>query len=211
MDCRYSHLRGHGLMRGYDMSGENILLVGFGGAGLRTFGEFDTLIAGDSSLRDLRQDNLYYLVIVVRRTSMVDFGYGIRKRSDGQRMPFIRNLFLLGGLSGEELNATLSADFLSASKNGEKEPGYIRLCENFWTDLKGLPMCDWMIDGVPVMRGPHPTEAYAMAWYKMGEISDAVRDVVDEMRRRNQMFAGNGLRVYFVADLADGTGRGGAC
>lgn len=190
------------------MSDENILLIGFGGAGLRTLGEFDKLIAEDSSLRDLRQDNLYYLVIDAGQTSMADFGYGIRKRSDGQRMPFVRKLFLPGRLSANDLNATLSADFRSARKNGEKDPGYIRLCENFWTDLKGLPMCDWMIDGVPVMRGPHPTEAYALTWYKMGEISDAVRDVVDEMRRRNQMFAGNGLRVYFVAGLADGTGRG---
>ena len=190
------------------MRDEDILLVGFGGAGLRTLGEFDTLIAGDSSLQDLREDNLYYLVVDANRNSMAGFESGMRKRSDGQRMPYVRNLFLPGRLSGNELNAMLSADFRSARTKGEKSPGYMRLCENFWTDLHGLPMCDWMIDGLPVMRGPHPTESYALAWYKMGEIRDAVRDVVVEMYRRNEPSADRGLRVYFVAGLADRTGRG---
>ena len=190
------------------MRDENILLVGLGGAGLRTLEEFDTLIAGDSSLQDLREDNLYYLVVDANRNSMAGFESGMRKRSDGQRMPYVRNLFLPGRLSGNELNAMLSAYFRSARTNGEKSPGYMRLCENFWTDLHGLPMCDWMLDGVPVMRGPHPTESYALAWYKMGEIRKAVRDAVAEMCRRNEMSAINGLRVYFVAGLADRTGRG---
>ena len=190
------------------MRAEDILLVGFGGAGLRTLGEFDTLIAGDSSLQDLREHNLYYLVVDANRNSMAGFESGIRKRSDGQRMPFVRNLFLLDRLSGDDLNATLTAAFRSARTNGEKSLGYTRLCENFWTDLHGLPMCDWMIDGLPVMRGPHPTESYALAWYKMGEIRDAVRDVVVEMYRRNEPSADRSLRVYFVAGLADRTGRG---
>ena len=71
------------------MSSKPILLVGFGGAGIKTLDAFDDLLASNSSLASNSNDNVYYFVVDTEKAAIQQFQQSIAMRSRGLGSPYV--------------------------------------------------------------------------------------------------------------------------
>ena len=65
----------------------SILLVGFGGSGLRSLEEFDKVIASNPALWEHRRNDIYYLAVDTDGNALSSFEESVVSRNNGGSQP----------------------------------------------------------------------------------------------------------------------------
>ena len=189
------------------MSNNPILLVGFGGSGIRTLDAFDALLAANRSLACNRSDNVYYCVVDTEDVAIRQFQRSIIKRGRGAGCPYVATCCLSQNIQNFDEIVRPVFDRFYGHPN---DAGLSRIREHWWFDADGRPFRG--LDGLNVMygSGTSPSVAFALAWYQMRRIEESLCELIDEIKRRSIYGQSviSRLRIYFVTSLAGGTGRG---
>ncbi len=66
-----------------------ILLIGFGGSGLRTLEAFDRMVAANPELREHRRNDIYYLAVDTDWSALRFFGESVASRNVNADYPYL--------------------------------------------------------------------------------------------------------------------------
>ena len=189
------------------MRSNPFLLVGFGGAGLRTLDAFDAMVAANSSHAHQLRENIYYFAVDTEQAAIQALQESILRRSNGARGPYTTTCCLSQNIQNfDEIVRHVFDRFYGRPD----DVGLSRLREHWWFDADGRPFRGW--DGLNVMDGSgmSPVVAFTLAWHQMRMIEEKVGEILDNIKRRSMdcMDPISRIRIYFVTSLAGGTGRG---
>ena len=189
------------------MRSDPILVIGFGGAGLRTLDAFDAMFTANHFLVRHRRENIYYFAVDTDKEAIQAFQQSILWRGNGAEGPYTTTCCLSQGIQNfDEIVHPVFDRFYGRPD----DTGLSRLREHWWFDADGRPFHGW--DGLNVMHGSgvSPAVAFTLAWRQMRMIEEKVGEILDNMRRRTMDCEDpiSRMRIYFVTSLAGGTGRG---
>ena len=182
------------------------LFIGCGGSGLATLTSLNRLLAQNKGSLPRLEDEVYYLAVDTDLSALDNFERDIREQTGTSPAPFIQRVHLLEGIG--DFDEVISPNFIEPFSLQPRAEGLKRLREHWWHDQNGNPFRPH--GPKPVRGAPCPQVAYGLAWYRLEEIENAVRRIVDRMVAQGDGDSAQlgDMNLVVVAGLSGGTGRG---
>ena len=184
------------------------LLIGCGGTGIKALMSFNKQMAGDTERRYRMWEDVSYLVIDTDSTDIEKFKSGI---SDGMENVGGRNIRPVV----ETVHITRSNDLLNDLVNKyirkqKDEDVLSRLRENWWFNPDGEPYTAIHRRDTGDGAAQCPPISYFFMWDYLPKLEAVINRLLDKIAARNSEDASplSDLRVYMVAGMSGGTGRG---
>ena len=186
------------------------LLIGCGGSGITTLIRLNEFMANDARLREDMAENISYLILDTNSGDLETFRKNINLHMGNNtgKMPIIRTIHTTNGYYSPEEIVNNSFGLL-------KNDADINLMKNYWwyhKDEKGQrPFSGERVGGISGGAGQCCQVSYLAAWSKMDEIGQNIESLLEEICDKvhgSDADPLSHLKVYIVAGLAGGTGRG---
>ena len=180
------------------------LLIGCGGSGITTLMRFNEMLAANRQWRDRLWEEVSYLVV----DTEVDMANSFRKAVDSQlgraKKPLIRLAQITRGY--EQLGEIISPNF-EAEEVAENVP---LLRPFWWFSPDGEPYRAHRRRHIGKGAGQCGPISYMTAWNYLPDFEKDLDGLFADIRRHNigEDAPLSDLRVYIVAGMAGGTGRG---
>lgn len=184
------------------------LLIGCGGTGIKALMSFNKQMAGDTERRYRMWEDVSYLVIDTDSNDIEKFKSGI---SDGMENVGGRNIRPVC----ETVHITNSNDLLNDLvnkyiRNQKDEQVLSRLRENWWFSPDGEPYTAIHRRVTGDGAAQCPPISYMFMWDYLPKLETVIDRLLDKIAARNSEDVSplSDLRVYMVAGMSGGTGRG---
>ena len=184
------------------------LIIGCGGSGITTMTALNRLLVQNPEMLPRMCDEIYYMAVDTEKKALDQFDEDIKSQMGNYAPPFIQTIQLSHNVN--ILNEVIKPNFVDPFSLRPDDPGLARIRENWWFDVNGNPFTAPKVTNLIQGAGQCPPASYGLAWYRLREIGDAVKRIVDRMVGR-----GNGdpeqlrnMNLIVVAGLSGGTGRG---
>ena len=182
------------------------LLIGCGGSGIKTLTRLNELLASNANFREDMAETISYFALDTDQNDLVTFTEDIEFQMGSTASPVIRTLPLLENY--HRLSQITDPTFGRFAKDAELTD----LLKKYWWyhDAKG----PFRGEHLPDLQGAGAAQccqvSYLGAWNAMSRIKEELDSLLDEISAQNQNDPRPlaNLKVYIVAGLAGGTGRG---
>lgn len=184
------------------------LIIGCGGSGITTMTALNRLLVQNPDILPRLSDEVYYLAVDTEKDALDKFDQDIASQMGNYAPPFVQRIQLSHNVN--ILNEIVKPNFVDPFSLSPNDKGLERLRENWWFDQNNNPFTAPKVINLIKGAGQCPPASYGLAWYRLSEIGEIVKRVVDRMVAR-----GNGdpeqlknMNLIVVAGLSGGTGRG---
>lgn len=184
------------------------LVIGCGGSGLTTLSALNRLLVQNPEMLPRLSEEVYYLAVDTEVSALDTFEKEIAEQMGQYPAPYMQRIQLSHNMN--ILNEMIRPNFIEPFSRQPNAKGLMRLRENWWFDGNGNPFLAPRVTNLIKGAGQCPPASYGLAWYRLGEIGEAVKRIVDHMvahgygdptQLRN-------MNLIVVAGLSGGTGRG---
>ncbi len=187
------------------------LVVGCGGSGITTMTALNRLLAENPQMRTRIHRDIFYIAVDTDAAELQKFKANVQKQMCGAKMPLIKTILLSKDVN--ILNSIIYPSFVKPFSNTadeETQKGLERLKQNWWFDDDGSPFCAPQVSNLLKGAGQCPPASYCLAWSKLGEIENAIKDIISAIKLRGNSDPTilSTLNLFVIAGLSGGTGRG---
>lgn len=178
------------------------LLVGCGGSGIKTLIHLNKLMASNGDIRETMAESVAYLVLDTNKDDLSDFQEKIQAQMGRSTSPVVETIHITDCCT--QLNDIVSETFDSFN---DKVTDLMK--KYWWYSADGNPFRAEEIQDITAGAGQCPQISYLAAWNSMDRIEDRVNALFQRLHLRDtNTIKGADVRVFVVAGLAGGTGRG---
>ena len=184
------------------------LIIGCGGSGLTTLAALNRLLVQNPEMLPRLSNEVYYLVVDTEVSALEQFEKDVKEQMGLYPAPFMQRIQLSHNMN--ILNEMIRPNFIEPYSRQPNAKGLMRLREHWWFDGNGNPFLASRVTNLLKGAGQCPPASYGLAWYRLDEIGEAVKRIVDHMvahgygdptQLRN-------MNLIVVSGLSGGTGRG---
>ena len=184
------------------------LIIGCGGSGLTTLSALNRLLVQNPEMLPRLNNEVYYLAVDTEVSALEQFEKEIREQMGLYEPPFMQRIQLSHNMN--ILNEMVRPNFIEPFARQPNAKGLMRLREHWWFDGNGNPFLASRVTNLIKGAGQCPPASYGLAWYRLDEIGEAVKRIVDHMVAHGygdptQL---KNMNLIIVAGLSGGTGRG---
>jgi len=183
---------------------QKVLLVGCGGSGITTLLRFNGLMAGNPEWRNLLWENVSYMVVDTEVAKTSDFVETVERQLGKAKKPIIRQVQITRGY--HRLNEIVKPNF-----DLQKDPAALATIRpHWWHDSNGNPFRAQYITNLEHGAGQCGPVSYLCAWNFLPKMEKEIDGLLAEIQAHNigQDKPLENIRVYVVAGMGGGTGRG---
>ena len=187
------------------------LLVGCGGSGITTLSRLNEMLAGNPEMRQRIGEDVSYLVIDTEEAKVLTFKENIERQMGGATSPIMRLIQVTSGYVGLE-------EIVEPNFDNQKDEDALALLQKHWwcapdkQGNAGKGRAFRAISAPPITTGAAQCApvSFLTAWNYLPKLKEDVASLLEEIQLRNtdQENPLENLKVYIVAGLAGGTGRG---
>ena len=179
------------------------LLIGCGGSGIKTLLRLNELMSSNGDVRKDMAENISYFVLDTDAGDLDDFEKMIKIQMGFDTPPTVRKAHLTGGY--HFLNEMVSPNF---DKKPEEVTSLMK--KYWWYNEDGVPFRGEDIKDLQAGAAQCCQVSYLATWNYMSKIETTIKSMLQEIRSKNKTQANPlaKLKVYIVAGIAGGTGRG---
>lgn len=182
------------------------LLIGCGGSGIKTLTELNKCMSRNIDFREDMAEKIAYLVLDTDEHDLREFDDTIEYQMGHAHKPLVKTIHITDGCS--QLNDIVEESFDGFTDKSD----IVDMMKRYWWYSKdGEPFRAEDIEDVTTGAGQCGQISYLAAWKCMDEIEMVLGELLQETLLRdinNTESLGSQLKVYIVAGLAGGTGRG---
>lgn len=184
------------------------LIIGCGGSGLTTLSALNRLLVQNPAMLPRLSNEIYYLAVDTEVAALEQFKKEIDEQMGQYPAPYVHRIQLSHDMN--ILNEMIRPHFIEPFSRQPNAKGLMRLREHWWFDANGVPFKAPRVTNLVKGAGQCPPASYGLAWYRLDEIGEAVKRIVDHMVAHGY---GNpaqlrNMNLIIVAGLSGGTGRG---
>jgi hypothetical protein len=183
---------------------QKVLLVGCGGSGITTLLRFNGLMAGNPEWRNLLWENVSYMVVDTEVAKAEGFVEAVDRQLGAAKKPIIKLVQITKGI--HRLDEIVRPNF-DLQKDSE---ALARLRPHWWHDANEQPFRAQQIKNLEHGAGQSGPVSYLCAWNFLPRLEREIDGVLKEIQARNigENNPLENIRVYVIAGMGGGTGRG---
>jgi len=184
------------------------IVIGCGGSGLKTLTRLNQLLSENENWLNKISENVFYLGVDTEANALRDFNTLIENQVKGANKPCVRTVHLSEGVT--ILNEVVSRYFDQPYGGKNNDEGLERLKKEWWFQ-DDAPFRAPCVKDLAEGAGQCPPASRLLAWWRLPEIENTLRDIIEQVKLRHVGKGGNplkDLKVYIASGLAGGTGRG---
>ncbi len=184
------------------------LVIGCGGSGLTTLSALNRLLVQNPEMLPRLSNEVYYLAVDTEVSALEQFEEEIKEQMGQYPAPFMQRIQLSHNMT--ILNEMIRPNFVEPFSRQPNAKGLMRLREHWWFDGTDTPFKAPRVTNLLKGAGQCPPASYGLAWYRLGEIGEAVKRIVDHMVAHGYGDPAQlrNMNLIVVAGLSGGTGRG---
>ncbi len=183
---------------------QKVLLVGCGGSGITTLLRFNALMAGNPEWRNLLWEDVSYMVVDTEVAKTSGFVEAVGRQLGSAKNPIMRMVQITSGIHRLDDVVRPNIDF-------QKDPEKLaRLEPHWWHDSNGNPFRAQKISNLENGAGQCGPVSYLCTWNFLPRLEAEIDGILKEVQTHNigQNNPLEKIRVFIVAGMAGGTGRG---
>lgn len=180
------------------------ILIGCGGSGITTMMRFNEMLAGNRQWRDRLWEEVSYLIVDTEVSKTITFKELVKEQLGRARTPIVKLAQITRGY--DTLGEIIAPNF-----EDENDPEKAELLRPYWWySPDGEPYRAHRRRHIQRGAGQCCPISYMTMWKYLPQLRKDLQELFDTIRKHNIGADDplNELRVYIVAGLAGGTGRG---